>query len=270
MMEIAIDLMKKYDGKMIKWDDTELSSNPDTNISTLSNDDSVIAIYAVSVREDNWNLSYQFVMKTISIDSIIPAEDFTEEKTLIEIKAHEGFFLLNRSSFSIACYRYSYAFQMLFYCMYNCHNVHSYCTILFHFPIILFVQFVFFIITFPAFFMLIHSDLDSYSTVNVVHSDAYLQCEKPPTIRRLLSSRTNYSDPNNLGACETADTCRCNYRFHKFFKPHMHQDILITQRIDNTTKMEFRIRRVTTVTMSCISIIFQVILYMIEFVCNTF
>ncbi|KAF1767353.1 hypothetical protein GCK72_007312 [Caenorhabditis remanei] len=67
----------------------------------------------------------------------------------------------------------------------------------------------------------------AYSTVNVVHSDAYLLCEKSPMIRRLLSTRMTYADPNNLGACETPGTCRCNYRFNELFKSHMHEDILI-------------------------------------------
>ncbi|EFO89536.1 hypothetical protein CRE_22640 [Caenorhabditis remanei] len=52
-MKIAIDLMKKYDGKMVKWNGTEFSSNPNTKyISIPLNDDFVIAIYAVSDRED--------------------------------------------------------------------------------------------------------------------------------------------------------------------------------------------------------------------------
>ncbi|EFO89567.1 hypothetical protein CRE_22617 [Caenorhabditis remanei] len=67
----------------------------------------------------------------------------------------------------------------------------------------------------------------AYSTVNVVHSDAYLLCEKSPMIRRLLLTRMTYADPNNLGACETPETCRCNYRFNELFKSHMHEDILI-------------------------------------------
>ncbi|KAF1767358.1 hypothetical protein GCK72_007317 [Caenorhabditis remanei] len=91
MIETAIDLMKKYDGKMVKWNSTEFSSNPQTNyISIPLNDDLVIAIYAVTHRKDKWNSSHQIVMKTMPINSFIPAEDFSEDKTLIEIKATEN------------------------------------------------------------------------------------------------------------------------------------------------------------------------------------
>ncbi|EFO89548.1 hypothetical protein CRE_22642 [Caenorhabditis remanei] len=84
IMENAIDLMKKYNGKMVKWNGTEFSSSPDTNyISIPLNDDLVIAIYAVT--HESW--SHQIVMKTMPIDTFIPAEDFSEAKTLLEIKA---------------------------------------------------------------------------------------------------------------------------------------------------------------------------------------
>ncbi|EFO89538.1 hypothetical protein CRE_22652 [Caenorhabditis remanei] len=84
MMEAAINLMKKYGGKMVKWNGTEFSSCPNTNyISIPLNDDLVIAIYAVT--HESW--SHQIVMKTMPIDTFIPAEDFSEVKSLLEIKA---------------------------------------------------------------------------------------------------------------------------------------------------------------------------------------
>ncbi|EFO89587.1 hypothetical protein CRE_22654 [Caenorhabditis remanei] len=90
MMEIATDLKKKYNGKMVKWNGTEFSSNPNTNyISIPLNDDFVIAVYVTSHSEDEWNSSHQIVMKTMSIDEFIPAEDSSEDKTLIKIKAPE-------------------------------------------------------------------------------------------------------------------------------------------------------------------------------------
>ncbi|EFO89554.1 hypothetical protein CRE_22645 [Caenorhabditis remanei] len=103
IMQAAIDLMKRYDGKMVKWNGTEFrsnlfcqylkctilnfSSNPNTNyISIPLNDDLVIAIYAVTYKD--W--FYQIVMKTMPIDSFIPAEEFSEVTTLLEIEDLEN------------------------------------------------------------------------------------------------------------------------------------------------------------------------------------
>ncbi|KAF1767367.1 hypothetical protein GCK72_007326 [Caenorhabditis remanei] len=85
-MEAAIDLMKKYNGKMVKWNGTEFRSNSNTNyISIPFNDDFVIGIYAVSHRERRIS-DHQIVMKTMPINSFIPAEEFSNDKTLIEIE----------------------------------------------------------------------------------------------------------------------------------------------------------------------------------------
>ncbi|EFO89575.1 hypothetical protein CRE_22641 [Caenorhabditis remanei] len=85
IMEAAIDLIKKYDGKMVKWNGTEFSSNPNTNyISIPLNDGFVIAIYVVSHKR--WNSTHQIVMKTMPINSFIPAEEFSNDKTFIEIE----------------------------------------------------------------------------------------------------------------------------------------------------------------------------------------
>ncbi|EFO89561.1 hypothetical protein CRE_22648 [Caenorhabditis remanei] len=90
MMEIATDLKKKYNGKMVKWNITEFSSSPNTNyISIPLNDDFVIAVYVTTHSEDGWDSSHQIVMKTMPNDEFIPAEDFSEDKTLLEIKAPE-------------------------------------------------------------------------------------------------------------------------------------------------------------------------------------
>ncbi|KAF1767357.1 hypothetical protein GCK72_007316 [Caenorhabditis remanei] len=88
MMEIATDLKKKYNGKMVKWNGTEFSSSPNTNyISIPLNDDFVIAVYVTTHSEDGWGS--QIVMKTMPNDEFIPAEDFSEDKTLIKIEAPE-------------------------------------------------------------------------------------------------------------------------------------------------------------------------------------
>ncbi|EFO89545.1 hypothetical protein CRE_22650 [Caenorhabditis remanei] len=89
IMQAAIDLMKKYNGKMVKWNGTEFRSNSNTNyISIPLNDDFVIGIYAFTRRYDEF-LAHRIVMKTMPMDSFIPAEDFSEEKMLIKIKVPE-------------------------------------------------------------------------------------------------------------------------------------------------------------------------------------
>ncbi|EFO89572.1 hypothetical protein CRE_22646 [Caenorhabditis remanei] len=99
IMEAASDLMEKYSGKMVKWNGTEFSSNPNANyISIPLNDDLVIAIYAVTHREDKWNPRHQIVMKTMPIDAFIPAEDFSEDKTLLEIKMRSYCIHLSKES----------------------------------------------------------------------------------------------------------------------------------------------------------------------------
>ena len=63
------------------------SSNPNTNyISIPLNDDFVIAVYVTTHSEDGWDSSHQIVMKTMPNDEFIPAEDFSEDKTLIKIE----------------------------------------------------------------------------------------------------------------------------------------------------------------------------------------
>ncbi|EFO89556.1 hypothetical protein CRE_22616 [Caenorhabditis remanei] len=98
MTEAAIDLMKKYNGKMVKWNGTEFRSNSNTNyISIPLNDDFVIGIYAIS--HESWN--HQIVMKPMRIDSFIPAEDFSEVKTLLEMKAPKNPRLIEELAFCV-------------------------------------------------------------------------------------------------------------------------------------------------------------------------